>query len=322
MSKEEFKILAEELHRPARKAYPTRKVVVPEKDHTWGMDLADMSTWKDENDGVTYILTVIDVFTRWADAKPVKTKSAKDVLSAFIEVVKDRGTHPKFLWIDQGKEFLNKDFKAYCKKFNVKMYHTYGQGKSVMVERFNRTLKTMMWKELTAMNSHEWVSILPDLINRYNNKKHSSIGMTPNEASSGKLQPLPEKKEDKEKKEVKWITDDMLKKYDTKFKIGDWVRISRIKGTFEKGYDQNWSHEIFKIDKVLYTQPTTYKLVDYNGEEIKGSFYNEELQKTRLRDIFFVEKVLKTKVVDGVKWEYVKWLGYDKKDNSWIKATD
>jgi hypothetical protein len=255
----------------------------------------------------------------------VKNKSAKDVLSAFIEIVKDRGAHPKYLWLDQGKEFLNKDFKAYCKKFGVKMYHTHGRGKSIMVERFNRTLKTNMWRELTAMNSHKWVDILPELIKKYNNSKHSTIKMTPNEASAGKLKPIEVKDDIPEQKQelykVSIMTREMIEKYNTKFRKGDWVRISRIKGAFEKGYDQNWSHEIFKVVEVKYTEPTTYKIADYNGNVIEGSFYNEELQKTQLTDTFFVEKVLKTKSVKGQKFEFVKWLGYDNSFNSWIPVS-
>lgn len=318
--KQYTRILASELHKTARRNFPTRKVVVPSINYTWAMDLADMSTWKAENDGTSFILTVVDIFTRWADAKPLKTKSATNVLNAFIEVVKDRQAHPKFLWIDEGKEFLNKEFKSYCKKFGVEMYHTYGRGKSVIVERFNRTLKTWMWKELTAENTHEWIPILPQLITKYNNRKHSTIKMTPNQATraAAAVKPNDAKSEEKvDSEDPIHITKEELAKFNTKFKVGDWVRLSRTKGIFEKGYDHNWTQEIYKVITVDYREPTTYKVEDYNKVVLGGSFYNEELQKTKLTDIFFVEKVLKTKVVNGVKQEYVKWLGWNEKFNSW-----
>mgnify|MGYP001597207249 FL=1 len=265
-----------------------------------------------ENKGYTYILTCIYIFSRWADAKPLKTKTASEVLEAFKEIILDRGEMPKKLWVDQGSEFLNKEMERFCKKNDIEIYHTFGEGKSVVVERFNRTLKTIMWKELTARNSHEWVAIVPELLHAYNNRKHSTLKMTPNEAT-------------KHPKETQEVWDRVLDKQpivtgQTKFNVGDWVRISRIKGKFEKGYDQNWSQEIFKVIGVTRKYPPSYKLADYNGEKIKGSFYDQELQKTVLPSTFLVETIIKKKTVKGKKMELVKWLGYPEKFNSWIEV--
>ena len=149
-----LKTLSDEIHKPALKKYPTRQVFALDKDDTWGMDLADMQTWKASNDGYQYILVVIDVFTRWAAARAMKTKSAAETLENLKSIVEERKSMPKKLWIDEGKEFLNKEMNAYCKKNKITMYHTWGQGKSVIVERFNRTLKTNMCKKLTELNSH------------------------------------------------------------------------------------------------------------------------------------------------------------------------
>lgn len=165
VSKPEYmKTLAKELHKPVKHKYPTRKVFAPGKDYTWSIDLADMGTWKAENDRVTFILTIVDVFTRWADARPLKTKIGPEVLKALQSIIIESKRQPRFLWADEGKEFLNKDMNAWRTAHNVGIYHTYGRGKSVICERFNRTLKTMMWRTLTEMNSHKWVAILPELI--------------------------------------------------------------------------------------------------------------------------------------------------------------
>jgi hypothetical protein len=309
--KQFLKQLSEEIHKPALKKFPTRKIFVDGKDNTWAMDLADMSTWKAET-GYTYIMTLVDVFTRWAAARPLKTKGASEVLAAFKSIIEERGTYPKKLWVDEGTEFLNKEMKAFCTKHSIIIYHTWGQGKSVIVERFNRTLKTNMWKQLTAMNSHDWPPLVPELLKKYNEHKHATLGMSPNMAS-------------KHPNDAQQVWDRLLDSRSlvrsTRFKIGDWVRISRIKGKFEKGYDANWSQEIFKVAGVDQNDPPMYTLKDWSGEaEIKGRFYDQELQKTKLEDVFLVEKELKHRTKNGKKEVYVKWLGYPESANSWIPA--
>ena len=197
------------------------------------------------------------------------------------------------------------------------MYHTYGRGKSVIVERFNRTLKTIMWRRLTAENTHAWVAILPQLIAKYNKTKHSVLHMTPNYASKHEEQTA-----------ARWAmvrdaNDEKLPNKKPRFAVGDVVRVSRTKGVFEKGYDVNWSRETFTVTAVnTNTKPTVYRIADSNHEEIKGSFYDEELQKVKHKDVFLVDKVLKEKGRGARKTLYVSWLGYPSSANSWIKASD
>jgi hypothetical protein len=308
-----LKELADELHKPVRHKYPTRKVFARHMNETWAMDLADMSHWKNENDGYTYILMVIDVFTRWAAARPLKTKTGAEVLAAIKDVVEERKAKPEFIWCDEGKEFINKEITKWRDANNIGLYHTYGRGKAVIVERLNRTIKTMMWKKLTSVNSHHWVPLLPKLIEKYNSSTHGTMKMTPDEASSDpdavdkvwkkkrKEQPLPST---------------------PKYKVGDQVRVSRSKGVFEKGYDVGWSRETFIIASVNNTQyPTVYQLKDRHGEPIHGSFYEQELQKAKNADILLIERVIKERGKGAKKELYVKWLGYPESSNSWIKAS-
>ena len=308
-----LKDVAKELHKPIKHKFPTRSVIVNHKDQTWSMDLADMSTWKDSNDGVTYILTSVDVYTRWAAARPLKSKSAKDVLDAIKDIVAESGRKPSLLWVDEGKEFKNRELTAWRKANDIGLYHTYGRGKSVIVERFNRTLKTMMWRELTARNTHEWIDILPELIDTYNNTKHSKLKMTPNEASAHP-----------EKVAKVWaaLRKEQREPTKPKFKIGDVVRISRSKGLFEKGYDVNWSREVFRISSVDERNPPMYHIIDRRDEEIKGSFYNEELQHVKHPDVFLIDHVIKEKGKGSKKQLFVRWLGYGPQNDSWILASD
>ena len=146
------------------------------------------------------------------------------------------------------------------------------------------------------------------VITEYNNTVHRTIKQTPAE----KYSIIDDEQKIKLNKELEST---IKPNKDSKFIIGDRVRISRLKGIFEKESDTNWSREIFTVSKILPTQPVTYKIKDFNNEELIGSFYDQEMQKTEApEDIYLVEKVLKTK---GNK-QFVKWLGYPDSANSWI----
>lgn len=170
-TKEQYmKAIAEEIHRPVKKVFPRRKVHAALKDEVWSMDLVEMREWASDNDGEKYMLTVVDVFTRFAWARPMKTKTAIDTFAAFISIVSESRRQPRKIWVDQGSEFYNSVFKKWMAAQSppVVMYSTFGESKSVIVERWNRTLKTWMWRRFTEENTRRWVSMLPSLVHRYN----------------------------------------------------------------------------------------------------------------------------------------------------------
>ena len=324
-SREEYmKAIADEIHRPVRKVKSRRRVRVSEKDETWAMDLVDMSEWKKDNDGEKYLLTVIDVFSRFAWARPMLTKSANDTFAAFIDIVDSSGRRPRKIWADQGSEFYNSTFKKWMKvngklvegkTVPVVMYSTFGESKSVIIERFNKTLKTKMWYYFTEANTRRWVDELPRLISWYNKRVHSTLGMSPWEAGKAK-----------NKAKVYKIhnpahSDSGIKRK-AHYSIGDVVRISRIKGIFEKGYLPNFSREVFTVVEVQVPfspdEPITYKLRDRFGEVLQGSFYDAELGPVKYPDVLLVEKVLKEKKVGDEKQLLIKWLGYSSSMNTWI----
>ncbi|KAL4123320.1 hypothetical protein QTP88_015517 [Uroleucon formosanum] len=173
---------AVELHKPARKNYIRRRVNVYGKNDLWQADLVEMMPYSKQNKGHKYILCVIDCFTKFAWAIPLKSKTAKEVSSAMSKILLRRT--PKLLQLDNGKEFYNSTFDALMEKHNIHKYSTYSTMKACIVERFNRTLKEKMFREFTARGSPEWLSILPSLINEYNNSKHRTIGMTPVQADA------------------------------------------------------------------------------------------------------------------------------------------
>lgn len=308
-SKSFLKQLAIELHKTAPKKFPRQKVFVPEVMHTWSIDIADMNEYKDENDNIRFMLTCIDVFSRKANAVPIKNKTPSVVLTGFKKHVKFFGGNPKFIYCDQGSEFKG-EFQKYCDAKSIKMYHTYAQFKASPIERFHRTLKDMLNMYFTENQTHRWIDIIPTIIENYNEKRHSSIKMSPNEAFEKKNQ---EKAFENQYGKIKSPPANAK----PQLELGDNVRISRTKGTFEKsGY--NWSQEVYTVYRRDLTWPYRYWIKDEKNEPIEGSFYEPELQKTKLADVFLVEKVLEKRTVKKVKQSLVKWLGYSDKFNSWI----
>jgi len=300
--------LGNELHRKAISKFETRKVVSNYVDQIWSADLNDLSEWSNKNNGYKYLLTNIDIYSRYAWVKPLKSKSAEDVLEAFKQIIKESKSKPDKLWVDEGKEFYNNKFNKFLKSNKIEMYSSHGKHKAMVIERFNRTLKEKMWKYFTISNTRKWYDKIEELTNDYNNTIHRTLKFTPNEVRE---------------KNIKTIYDIYpSKEIKPKFKIGDYVRISRIKSAFEKGYYPNWSHEIYIINKVKNTDPITYEIKDWEHEKIKGSFYEQELQKTELHDMNLVEETLGEKKIKGKKWYLVKFLGYPSSFNKWLPESD
>ena len=154
------------------------------------------------------------------------------------------------------------------------MYSTYNEGKSVVAERFIRTLKNKLYKHMTAIGKNVYYDVLDDAVNEYNNTKHNTIKMKPKDVKNSKRVYIDEHDEK-----------------DSRFKVGDRVRISKFKNIFAKGYTRNWSREIFIVIKINDTVPYTYNLKDLNDEEIIGSFYDRELQKTILKNEYIPSAV-------------------------------
>ena len=168
------------LHKPIKHKFPTRRVLVNGIDDQWQADLVDMRNFKDA--GYQYILTVIDIFSKYAWGVAIKRKTGEEVSSAFRKIFKER--IPQKLQTDKGLEFINKPTKELLKENSVHWFATENETKAQVVERFNRTLKNRMWKYFSKQGSSEnWVKLMPSFVYNYNHSKHRSIGMTPVEGS-------------------------------------------------------------------------------------------------------------------------------------------
>ena len=262
---------------------------------------------------------MLDVFSKYAWVKPIKNKTSDTVAKAFKEIFNESNRRPKKLWTDRGGEFiglidqtpgetgefdcpncgksnknksgLTQHLSRFCpvlfpdkakenttKLKDIILYHTEGKNKATIAERFVKTIKGKMWKYMTENNTKKIIDVLDDLVNEYNNTEHSTIKMTPFEAS---------RKENEDKVfKTAYIVDGAkkdIKKEISKIdlKVNDRVRITRKKKEGAKGYEANWSDEIFKIREIKKTIPLTFLLSDAKDHHIKGPFYKQEIQKTK-----------------------------------------
>ena len=296
--------LAYTLNKPTRRKFNTRPYRVGGINDLWQMDLMEMIPYAKINKGYKYILTCVDVFTRFARAAPLKNKTGKETASAISKLIKDE--KPRNVQTDLGKEFYNPQVKQVFKQNKINHYSVNSQFKAALVERFNRTLREKMNKLFTAKGNKRWVDELPSLLKSYNNTKHRVLGMSPIEVN-------------KENEEKIWYDQNKsLKKDKVKYKIGDYVRVSKVKGPFLKNFDNNWSDEVFIIEATDNKKPTMYSLKDEYGEKISGKFYEKELQVINKPDVYRIQEILKSKGKGKDKQYYVKWHGY--KEPTWIQA--
>ena len=302
IKKKKFSTLAEELHKPVKRKFKKRRVLVNGIDKIWGADLADISALSKDNEGINFLLLVINIFSKYGWIVPLKDKKGETVANALKTIFKER--RPEKLWTDKGREFYNKDVKEI-----INLYSTENEEKSSIVERWIRTMKDKMWKYFTDNNTYTYMNVLPDLLEDYNNTVHSSIKMTPVDASKKENELTVWRNLYPDRHKINNIT--------PKFSVGDEVRIIKKKKVFEKGYTTRWTEEIFTIKEIQDTNPITYKLSDLQGEEIRGTFYEPELQKTE-QQIFRIEKIIKKEKGKSL----VKWKGYSDKFNSWVDNKD
>ena len=232
--------------------------------------------------GYRYLLVCIDVFSKFVWVIPLKTKTGPALVTAFKKIL-ESGRKPQKIQTDQGTEFFNKHFKDLMKEEEIQLYNTYNETKASVVERVIRTLKTRMRRYFTAKKTMRYIDVLQDLVDSYNKSKHRSIQKKPiNVTQKNEREVWHTLYGEREKKEpVKY-----------KFEIGDQVRISKMKRTFEKGYLPNFSKEIFTVSQQIPRRPPVYKLKDYDQEELSGTFYNEELQKVIKEDDVYLDETI------------------------------
>ena len=185
MKKDLTKIFIDEVScKPPKKNYPSNQTIMKSIDDTWSSDLLDMNDYGPKNNrGYRYILLVIDDFSKFGWTEPLKNKYSQSITDAFSEIGKSSNRSPNLLETDDGKEYVNKLFNEFLNKYNIKRYSRNTALGAVFAERFNRTIRNLFKKPVFLAGNADWLSRLPSVTKQYSNTIHSSIRLSPIQAS-------------------------------------------------------------------------------------------------------------------------------------------
>ena len=263
MSKKDLtKIFIDEIYsKPPKKNYPTNKIKYNHIDEIWSIDLADMVDYKiSNNKGYRYIFIIIDNYSKYLWAIPLKNKYSQTITNEFSNILTKSKRKPLKLESDRGSEFYNSIFQNFFKNKNIQHYSRYTDKGPSIAERVIRTIRNLLKKPVFEKGKADWISELPSVIKQYNNTIHSSTKMKPIDAS---------KKSNE--KEVYSNLQDKRKILNPKYKLGQLVRTADIKRVFSKGDSTNWSYKLYTITEVIHDTIPSYR-IDYLPER-----YNQNL---------------------------------------------
>ena len=301
------------LHKLQDKKFKRRKTVARAPNIIGQSDLADLSLLSSSNDGIKYLVVLIDVFSRYLAVRGLRKKDGVSVARALEEMLDGPFHRISRLQTDRGREYYNRNVSELLKRRKIVLYSTYSQEtKAAIAERSIQTLKRRIFRYLTEHETQRYIDILPNLVQAYNNSRHSALKATPAEVHALS----------RDDKRVKALFNHLYKPTEDKKKSlhalqeGDTVRISLESrtGLFAKGYKIVNSQEIFRIHRIDRSQkPELYFLEDLTGEKLTGGFYREEIIQVIVPKYHPVEVLKKT----GGRL-LVRWLGYPNSSDTWI----
>lgn len=282
-------------------------------------DLIDISLIHARNDGVKFLLLLIDIFTKKIWVYPLRNKAAASVKAALINWLNDLRVRPKILKTDRGLEFTARPIQQLLQSRGVEWQAAYGTLKACIAERVNKTLQILIYKYMTQNETTRYIDVLPRLVTTYNRRPHRTLeGMTPNMAD------LPRNENRirtillaKYAETARWRRDRLP------FSVGDVVRIKtepKKLSSSSRAYALQFQGEHFTIIRINRTLPVAmyYLRSSDTGELIKGGFYANELQRHR-GQTYMVERVLRGPVMrQGRMQVFVKWRYFGPRWNSWI----
>ena len=301
------------LHKPIRTKFKRRKTIVAGIGEQVQMDLMDVKSHREWNDGTTFLLTAVDVFSKRGWAFPLKSKTGKHVGTALEQLLEE--TSFRQAQTDKGKEFYNRDVQKVLEENGVKHFSSEDNTiKASMVERFNRTLRGKIHRHITYTRSGRFIDVLDRMVESYNSTVHGATGVAP-------------KNVDKTNQAEIWNklyeSDQRIPLRKPKLKDGDHVRMAKTRGAFERGFTPNWTEEIFVVSEVLTSEyPIVYRVKDLADEDVAGTFYETELQRVKLPTEFEIEDILKRRGKGKNEQIFVKWRGYPVSFNSWVSKKD
>jgi hypothetical protein len=308
--------IVDEIYSAYRRNFQRRPVTITSIYQALQCDLLELTSIAKHNDGYKFILVVVNIFSKMTHAIPVKTKNATDVTNAFAKIIKELEFVPKQVQCDAGGEFWNRKMQKLLKDNGMYLYKSFSTKKAQIVERKIRDIRRLLFKHFNRNATYRYVDVLPDIIETLNERHNRTIGMRPIDVSLENHENLVKRFKKLEKEKLRR----MKRNKKPHFNVGDNVRISIARSVFSKeyGFSPNWSLETFTVQKVLDTKPVTYILQDSNNKKILGSFYAEELKKTKYPGIWLISRIIKTD--KRKRQHYVQFLGESKP--RWIPLND
>ena len=304
------------LTRGARRRFRRNRVVVAGIDSQWQADLMDMSNIAKDNDSHHFVLLMIDIFSRYSWCEPLKNKTGAEVVKAMKKIF-DQGRQPRILQTDKGTEFLNRNVQKYLKSKGIHFFASQNEVKSNYAERCIKTIKHKLFRYILKKRTYRYVNVMQEVVQSYNGTVHRSLGVAPktvNTANEDEIRLQQYLLRTRNQKAP-------AKKKSFKYKIGDTVRISHVRSVFDREYSQKWTGELFKIRSRKWRQNLPiYTLEDWNGEDIKGTFYEPEIQVVHVNEdtAYKIENILKRRTRGGQREVLVRWLHWPSKFDSWI----
>ena len=290
------------LTKRTRRARHYNMTYVKKKRHNIQLDVFYMQEFREQNDNICHILVGVDVWSRFMWACPLQSTSADEGLRGTKIILEKVDELPTNLTLDKGSEFVSNKYKKYIKSLNIRLFYT--NSKASIVERSILTLKRYIYRYIAESDQVRYIDKLQQFVSIYNNHFHRFLNMTPNQAEEKKNKKKVKKAHDKRKNEMR------KKRQKPRFKVGDKVRLSRIKNRMTRGFDNTHNYEVFQIYKVdLHLPiPRYYVKQSETNEKIYGCFYGNEIVLVRQHKFKII--ILKERKIKRKKEYFVKWKGY------------
>lgn len=257
----------------------------------------------------------IDCFSKFVFVEPLKRKTTEAIIDGFTRIFKKTTRRPENLRTDKGGEYNSRKFCTFMKENDIAYSTTQNPDiKCSIAERSIRTIKNKIFKYLAYKGTFRYIDVLNDIVKSYNDGFHRTIKMAPSNVNDKNILQVYRNIRESQKIPVK--------KKRAKLRVGNYVRITKTKGAFERGFMPGWSSEIFKVKSIARRNPIVYYLEDLAGEEIVGTFYEMEVQKVNFDEgaSRAIEKVIKQRT-RGKSIQYlVKWQSYPNSFNSWVDS--
>ena len=276
MTQKNIKIFINEIYsKPPRRNYPTNKTDVYHIDDIWSLDILDLKDYGPENNrGYRYCLVIIDNFSKFGWTIPLKNINAQTIKDSFENILINSKRKPSLIESDRGKEFYNNIFQDFLNKNNIKLSSRNSSYGAVFAERFNRTIRDLLKRPVFEKGESNWIDVLPKITKQYNNRVHSSIQLTPIQASL--------------KKNEGYVYKNLLdkrKRITPKFQLNDLVRTADLKKTFSKGDTTNWSYKLYKITEITSDTVPSYKIGNLEERYNQSLLKKTELSLKQNKDV-------------------------------------